>query len=144
MKALICFFLLLSLAVTNITSAQTKPKKGWLFLFDDKSLNGWRTAQRDTLPDKGWYVENSELIFDPAKGHGGDIITTRSFKDFDLSLQFKISEGGNSGIKYFLLPNTSLGCEYQVIDDNKRPKWPGFGHGCHLCQASQYRSDLCM
>lgn len=120
MKALICFSLLLSFVHGSIVNAQTKLKEG-LSLFDGKTLNGWRAAQRDTLPDKGWYVENSELIFDPSKGHGSDIITTRSFKDFDLSVQFKISEGGNSGIKYFLLPNTSLGCEYQVIDDSRHP-----------------------
>ncbi len=119
MKALICLSLLLYFA-GSITNAQTKTKNG-LSLFDGKTLNGWRNSQRDTLPDKGWYVENSELIFDPAKGHGSDIITTRSFKNFDLSVQFKISEGGNSGIKYFLLPNTSLGCEYQVIDDSRHP-----------------------
>ena len=119
MKALICLSLLLCFAGSNITKAQTKTKNGWLSLFDGKTLNGWRNAQHDTLPDKGWYVQNSELIFDPAKGHGSDIITARSFKNFDLSIQFKISEGGNSGIKYFLLPNTSLGCEYQVIDDTR-------------------------
>lgn len=121
MKALIFLSLLLSFAGNYITSAQTKSKEGWLSLFDGKTFNGWRAAQRDTLPDKSWYIENSELIFDPIIGHGSDIITTRSFKDFDLSVQFKISEGGNSGIKYFLLPNTSLGCEFQIIDDNKHP-----------------------
>lgn len=64
-------------------------------------------------------VESGELSFDPSKGHGGDIITTQSFKNFDLSVDFKVSEGGNSGIKYFLIPNSSLGCEFQLIDDNK-------------------------
>lgn len=121
MKALICLSLLLSFAGYNVTSAQTKTRNGETLLFDGKTLNGWREAQRDTLPDKGWYVENGELSFDPAKGHGSDIITARSFKDFDLSVEFKISEGGNSGIKYFLLPNTSLGCEFQVIDDSRHP-----------------------
>ena len=118
MKTIICLLLLLSFAGSNTTWAQTKTKNG-ISLFDGKTLNGWRNSQRDTLPDKGWYVKNSELIFDPAKGHGSDIITTHSFKNFDLTTQFKISEGGNSGIKYFLLPNTSLGCEYQVIDDSR-------------------------
>ncbi len=121
MKALICLSLLLSFAGSNVSCAQTKSVDGCLSLFDGKTLAGWRTAQHDTLPHKGWYVKNSELIFDPARGHGSDIITTRSFKDFDLSIQFKISEAGNSGIKYFLLPNTSLGCEYQVIDDTRHP-----------------------
>lgn len=121
MKALICLSILLSFAGSGITSAQTKTKDGWASLFDGKTLTGWRTAQRDTVPDKSWSVEEGELIFDPGKGHGTDIISTRLFKDFDLSVEFKISEGGNSGIKYFLLPNTSLGCEFQVIDDSKHP-----------------------
>jgi hypothetical protein len=108
-KALTGFFLLLSLAGGAIASAQTGPN------------DGWRVAQRDTAPDGSWYAENGELIFDPARGHGSAIITSRSFTDFDLSFQFKISEGGNSGIKYFLLPNTSLGCEFQIIDDSRHP-----------------------
>lgn len=98
-----------------------KAKGGSISLFDGKSLNGWRAAQKDTLPANTWSVEEGTIVFDPTKGHGGDIITTRSFSNFDLSVDFKISEGGNSGIKYFLLPNTSLGCEYQIIDDNKHP-----------------------
>jgi hypothetical protein len=73
------------------------------------------------LPGEGWSAEGGELVFDPSKGHGGDIITEKSFKDFELSVDFKVSEGGNSGIKYFLIPNTSLGCEYQIIDDMKHP-----------------------
>ena len=102
------------------TKAQTGTGR-WISLFDGKTLNGWRAVQKDTLPAKAWSVENGTVVFDPAKGHGGDIITTRSFGDFDLSVDFKVSEGGNSGIKYFLLPNTSLGCEYQIIDDSKHP-----------------------
>lgn len=109
-------------AKAQISSFNKKEiKEGRISLFDGKTLNGWRAVQRDTLPGNTWSAENGELSFDPTKGHGSDIVTTRSFKDFDLSVDFKISEGGNSGIKYFLLPNTSLGCEYQVIDDNKHP-----------------------
>ncbi|WP_348246566.1 3-keto-disaccharide hydrolase, partial [Salmonella enterica] len=67
------------------------------------------------------FVKDGELIFDPAAGHGGDIVTSKSYKDFDFTLQFKISEGGNSGIKFFLIPNSSLGCEFQIIDDVKHP-----------------------
>ncbi len=114
-------FLFISFINNNLIYAQPGSNSKWLFLFDGKTLNGWKEAQRDTLPDKSWYVENGILTFDPAIGHGSDIITTRSFKDFELSFEFKIAEGGNSGIKYFLLPNTSLGCEFQIIDDNRHP-----------------------
>lgn len=115
------FYLLLPLLFLGNSIIQAQTKVGLSPLFDGKTLKGWKNAQHDTLPEKSWSVENGELTFDPSKGHGSDIVTTRSFKDFDLSVQFKISEGGNSGIKYFLLPNTSLGCEFQIIDDDKHP-----------------------
>jgi len=121
MKRLPFLFLLMSLLTIDIASAQTKSADGYLSLFDGKTLNGWRKAARDTAPDKAWVVQNGELSFDPAIGHGGDIVTKKTFKDFDLSVDFKVSEGGNSGIKYRLLPNTSLGCEFQLIDDSKHP-----------------------
>lgn len=117
------FYLSILLVFTSITGlqAQSKSKNVWKSLFDGKTLNGWRMAQKDSAPGAGWKAENGVLSFDPSIPHGSDIITTGSFKDFDLHVDFKISEGGNSGIKYFLLPNTSLGCEFQVLDDSKHP-----------------------
>jgi len=119
MKVFIYLSLLLVFAGSNIANAQTKGE--YESLFDGKTLNGWRMAQQDSAPGASWSVENDVISFDPDKEHGTDIITTRSFKDFDLSVDFKVSEGGNSGIKYFLLPNTNLGCEYQIIDDSRHP-----------------------
>lgn len=115
MKTRLYLLLTLLLLCNGILQAQTT--YGWLSLFDSKTLAGWRNAQHDTLPDNSWIVENGMLVFDPSIGHGSDIITTRSYKDFELSIKFKVSEGGYSGIKYFLLPNTNLGCEFQIIDD---------------------------
>ena len=120
MKPLIYLSLLLSF-VTNINANAQISKDQWQSLFDGKTLNGWKMAQHDSAPGMAWSAENGVISFDPAKGHGSDIITTRSFKDFDLSVDFKISKGGNSGIKCFLLPNTNLGCEFQIIDDSKHP-----------------------
>ena len=120
MKPLIYLSLLLSF-VTNINANAQISKDQWQSLFDGKTLNGWKMAQNDSAPGMAWSAENGVISFDPAKGHGSDIITTRSFKDFDLSVDFKISKGGNSGIKCFLLPNTNLGCEFQIIDDSKHP-----------------------
>ncbi len=115
----VCFVISTEAQETSLNKKEVKG--GWTALFDGKTLNGWKAAQKDTLPGDSWSVENGTIEFDPAKAHGGDIVTTRLFTDFDLSVDFKISEGGNSGIKYFLLPNTSLGCEFQIIDDNKHP-----------------------
>ncbi len=121
MKLLFYPFLMLLLLNNASVDAQSKTRGGWQSLFDGKSLNGWRQAQKDSFPESSWSAGNGELSFDPAKGHGSDIVTTRLFKNFDLSVDFQVSEGGNSGIKYFLLPNTSLGCEFQIIDDSRHP-----------------------
>ena len=91
MKPLIYLSLLLSF-VTNINANAQISKDQWQSLFDGKTLNGWKMAQNDSAPGMAWSAENGVISFDPAKGHGSDIITTRSFKDFDLSVDFKISE----------------------------------------------------
>jgi hypothetical protein len=59
--------------------------------------------------------------------NGGDIITTKKYKDFELLVEFKITEGANSGIKYFVDPElnkgegSAIGCEFQILDDEKHP-----------------------
>jgi 3-keto-disaccharide hydrolase len=91
--------------------------KGWRSLFDGKSLDGWQKANGQPFNGKGWTVKDGVLSTDTASGHGGDIVTTTEFGDFELSLEFKLAPGTNSGIKYALFKNSSLGCEYQLIDD---------------------------
>src|ERR1700712_5482334 len=115
MKKLPYLLSIITVLNLSVSYAQSPAKDGWITLFDGKTLNGWRQATKDSLPDAAWGVSNNELSFDPKKFHGTDIITTKSFKDFDFTLQYKISEGGNSGIKFFLIPNTNLGCEFQII-----------------------------
>ena len=96
-------------------------KQGWTLLFDGKTSAGWKSYRADRpFPEKGWVIENGVLTIDPA-GRGGDIITVAEFSDFELSLDFKISKGANGGIKYFILPGTNLGCEYQILDDENHP-----------------------
>jgi hypothetical protein len=116
-------WLLASVFCINLAIAQTgtltkkEIKDGWLSLFDGKSLDGWQKSNGQPFNGKGWIVENGILSTDTASGHGGDIVTTIQFGDFELSLEFKLEPGTNSGIKYALFKNTSLGCEYQLIDD---------------------------
>ncbi len=92
-------------------------KKGWILLFDGKTFDGWQKANGKPFTGKGWSIDNGVLSTNPSDGRGGDIVTTTEFSDFDLSLDFKLEKGTNSGVKYFLFKNTSLGCEYQIIDD---------------------------
>lgn len=92
-------------------------REGWVSLFDGKSFEGWQKSNGQPFNGKGWIVKNGILSTDTLSGHGGDIVTTKEFGDFELSLEFKLEPGTNSGIKYSLFKNTSLGCEYQLIDD---------------------------
>ena len=95
--------------------------QGWKLLFDGKTSTGWKSYRADRpFPEKGWVISDGVLTIDP-EGKGGDIITLEEFSDFELSIEFKIAKGANGGIKYFILPGTNLGCEYQVLDDENHP-----------------------
>ncbi len=117
-------------AIDNTISEQ-EAAQGWKLLWDGKSTDGWRGARLAAFPQKGWNVQNGELIVKKADGkestNGGDIVTTKKYKNFELSVDFKITEGANSGIKYFVDTETnkgagsSIGCEFQILDDNKHP-----------------------
>lgn len=101
-------------------SAKEK-KEGWILLFDGKSTQGWKRSNGNPFPETGWKIENGVISVDPSQGRGNDIVTEEEFSDFELSLEFRLTHAANSGIKYFLFKNTSLGCEYQLLDDANHP-----------------------
>ena len=74
-------------------------KEGWILLFNGENLDGWRGYNMTGLP-KGWHVEDGCLVTSSTGGSelSGDIITIDEYEDFDLSLEWAISPGGNSGI----------------------------------------------
>ncbi|MGA9118495.1 MAG: DUF1080 domain-containing protein [Bacteroidota bacterium] len=106
-------------------------KEGWKLLFDGKTTNGWRGAYRATFPEKGWEVRDGMLIVEASGGgeaaNGGDIVTVDKYGSFDLMVDFKLTEGANSGIKYFVTekqkksPGSAIGLEYQLLDDARHP-----------------------
>lgn len=106
-------------------------KHGWKLLWDGETTEGWRGAKLDGFPDTGWKIENGELSVLSSGGAestaGGDIVTTELYGDFELKVDFKVREGGNSGIKYYVDtelnkgPGSSIGLEYQILDDAKHP-----------------------
>lgn len=115
--------------VPNYLSPQERAQ-GWKLLFDGKTTNGWRGAHKDAFPTGGWKVENGELIVLSQGGAesqgGGDIVTLDEFSTFEFQTDFMLTEGANSGIKYFITENYSsgksaIGLEYQVLDDEKHP-----------------------
>lgn len=113
------------------TLTRKEKKDGWALLWDGKTTEGWRGAKLDAFPEKGWVVEDGVLKVLAGNGgestNGGDIITTRLYKNFILKVDFKITEGANSGIKYFVDPTlnkgagSAIGCEFQVLDDQRHP-----------------------
>ncbi|MAU26808.1 MAG: hypothetical protein CMH48_07015 [Muricauda sp.] len=106
-------------------------KNGWKLLWDGKTTEGWRGARLDSFPDKGWVIENGELTVLATGGEesaaGGDIVTVDTYGDFELRVDFKLTEGANSGIKYYVDtnlnkgPGSSIGLEYQILDDERHP-----------------------
>lgn len=106
-------------------------RKGWRLLWDGKTTKGWRGAKLTSFPDTGWEIKDGILTVLPSGGaesaNGGDIVTTDLYSDFELSVDFKITEGANSGIKYFVDSElnkgegSAIGLEFQVLDDKKHP-----------------------
>lgn len=105
---------------------------GWRLLFDGSTTDGWRNAHAETFPEKGWEVRDGELVVLESGGgeaeHGGDIVTVDEYGDFELKVDFKLSEGANSGIKYFVTEKvgtpgrgSAIGLEYQLLDDERHP-----------------------
>jgi len=114
---------------TNSLSAQEK-KDGYKLLFDGKTTNGWVGAYKKTFPEKGWEVSNGVLSVLSSGGaestNGGDIVTKDQYSAFDLSFEFKLTTGANSGVKYFVTlseknTGSAIGLEYQVLDDDVHP-----------------------
>jgi len=118
-----------ALNVPNVETGkkQTVADDGWTMLWDGKTTNGWRGARLDHFPESGWVIENGVLtVLESGGGEskaGGDIITVDKYSDFELKLDFKLTPGANSGIKYFVDPElnkgrgSSIGLEYQLLDD---------------------------
>ena len=106
----------------NNTTGCENDEKERIILFDGKDASAWRGFQKEELPS-GWTVKDGLLITSGQGGDlGGDIITKAVFEDFHLSLEWNISEGGNSGVFFSVIENGyptvyATGPEYQLIDD---------------------------
>jgi hypothetical protein len=112
----------------NTLSEQEK-KNGYSLLWDGKSKQGWRAPYTTQFPASGWEIKDGILSVvkssDPDAKHS-DIITEKQFGAFDLQFEFRLTEGANSGVKYFVKEDekykgAAIGLEYQVLDDTKHP-----------------------
>lgn len=113
----------------NTLSAKEK-KAGWNLLFDGKTGDQWMNPKTKKFPESGWEIKDGVLSVSPAtktRGGGGDIVSVKTYRNFDLVVDFKYTPGANSGIKYFIDTESNngslsgIGCEYQVLDDKLHP-----------------------
>ncbi|HNP23025.1 MAG TPA: DUF1080 domain-containing protein [Panacibacter sp.] len=118
--------------LNNIPNSLTdyEKKTNWKLLFDGVSSNGWKGAYKPGFPEKGWEVKNGMMRVLSSEGkestNGGDIVTIDEYSAFDLSFEFKLTPGANSGVKYFVTlkennTGSAIGLEYQVLDDDGHP-----------------------
>lgn len=113
----------------NNISEQEK-YNGVKLLWDGKTAAGWRGAHQEGFPEKGWEIKDGMLTVLASDGaesaNGGDIVTDKTYGAFDLQFEFMLTEGANSGVKYFVTENeankgSAIGLEYQVLDDARHP-----------------------
>src|SRR5690606_20564474 len=118
--------------VNNLNNELTAHEKenGWKLLFDGKSSEGWRGAKRDDFPGEGWTINEGVRTIEASGGgestNAGDIVTEEQYSAFDLAFDFKLTEGANSGLKYFVTldektKGSAIGLEYQILDDENHP-----------------------
>lgn len=114
--------------VHNTLSAQEKAL-GFRLLFNGKDFSGWRGVNAEKMPEKRWSVQDGAIVISDSDGSetGNDIVTTETFSAFELVFDFKLSEGANSGVKYFVNEafdsggKSGIGLEYQILDDVRHP-----------------------
>ena len=97
------------------TLSKEEEKAGWQLLFDGKDTSKWKSFGSDEFPSQGWEVSDGWLV---KKGgvKGGNLVTTEEFTDFEFSWEWRMTEGGNNGVKYFVDEERgNLGHEYQML-----------------------------
>ncbi len=104
----------------------------WISLFDGETFNGWHTYNGDEISKK-WSIENGVMVFDPKKPNlknlsgSGNIVTDEEFTNFELYLEWNVSEVGNSGLFWGVKEIEGLsqpyltGAEIQILDNDRHP-----------------------
>lgn len=126
-----CLFLMcFATSFSNPTPKPVKPAKGWTKLFDGKTLKGWH-IYRGEATGESWQVEDGVIVFTPINKPGvktgGDLTTDLEYENYHFSVEWKISEGGNSGIIFGVKEDSTFkksyltGMEMQVLDNDKHP-----------------------
>ncbi len=114
------------------TLTEQQRAQGWRLLFDGESTSGWRNFNADSI-GAAWQVVDGTLHLDPRQRDGwqtrdgGDIVSEEVFENYELYLEWKLAEGGNSGLMYNVIEGDAYsyawetGPEYQLLDNPNHP-----------------------
>ncbi len=132
MKKILLLCLLAFLAIPSVMLAQDKDniltgkekRHGWKLLFDGSTLKGWHSYHRDTVA-ANWIVKDGQIEYDRTNDRAGDdLVTDDIYTNYELQLQWRITDGGNSGIIFDIQENDPkhtatfvTGPEMQVLDN---------------------------
>ncbi|MFM7153120.1 MAG: DUF1080 domain-containing protein [Bacteroidota bacterium] len=114
--------------IPNNLSAQ-EAAQGYKLMFNGTDFTGWRGVHSDKMPARRWSVHDGIIQVSPSDGSetGNDIVTAEQYSVFELVFEFRLTEGANSGVKYFVNEDydsggkSGIGLEYQILDDDKHP-----------------------
>lgn len=118
---LLLLTVLLSTAFTQNKLTKKEKKQGWKLLFDGKTTTGWHTYNKTSV-GQAWRVVDGTIMFDTTAKGGGDIVTDKTFDNYEFSIDWKISKNGNSGLIFNVKEDSKLkqtyfsGPEFQVAD----------------------------
>ncbi|WP_430906361.1 3-keto-disaccharide hydrolase [Maribacter sp. 2-571] len=134
--------------VTKNKLTKKEREEGWEMLWDGATSDGWRGARLERFPEEGWVIRDGVLSVLATGGEestaGGDIVTVKRYAGFELKVDFKLTETANSGIKYYVDtelnkgPGSSIGLEYQILDDARHPDAKLGSHAGSRTLASLY------
>ena len=118
------FFVVFSLLVSGLFAGEinsltkAEEKAGWQLLFEGKDLNThWRNIGQKEVTGKGWVIEKGVLVKQEGKA-AGNLLTRRTWTDYEFAWEWKLGPKGNNGVKYMVLEKRgAIGHEYQMIDD---------------------------
>lgn len=109
----------------NAEVIQAESTKEWITLFDGSNFDNWKGYLKEGMHPE-WSIDGDAMLFTPGKG-GANIITKEKFTNFELAIDWKIAEGGNSGIFYGVFEDEKFkeayqtGPEIQVLDNERHP-----------------------
>ena len=112
----------------QVSTEASLAQKEWIDLFDGASFKGWHQFNSSEMSE-AWIIEDGAMVLPDGtgSGKGNDIVSDREFTNFELSIEWKIVEGGNSGIFWSVIEGENYstpyqnGPEIQVLDNKRHP-----------------------